>query len=109
MSVEQTNIVDFIGINPDSQNVILTLVDPLPWTSGDRDHLFMLQEKVNSYLSFVESGEILNSYPEAKDREVTINIVFKYKPNGAALEFLERAQAAIQAAGMELLFETFRD
>jgi Family of unknown function (DUF6572) len=107
MSIEQTNIVDFINIEPVSENVVLTLADPLPWTTNDHDHLLMLQEKLNVYLSFVESGEILETYPEARDRRITISMVFKYEPNAAAHDFIEKAQAAIEAAGMELRFETF--
>ncbi|MFT4926244.1 MAG: hypothetical protein ACI8WB_002342 [Phenylobacterium sp.] len=34
----------------------------------------MLQEKLNAYLSFVESDEILESYPDAKDGG--INYIF---------------------------------
>ena len=109
MSLEQTNVVDFIGIDPDTENAVLTLVDPLPWALDDKDHLLALQEKINSYLSFVESGEILKAYPKAKDREVTIKVVFKHEPNNTALQFLKRARQTIQAAGMELLFETFGD
>ena len=109
MSLEHTNIVDFVAINPTSGKVELTLLDPLPWTTDDQDHLFKLQEKLNSYLGFVESGEVFDSYPKARDREISISIVFKYEPTLKAREFLEKAQAAIAEAGMELLHEVFAE
>jgi hypothetical protein len=53
MSVDQTNIVDFISINS-SGNVVLTISDHLEWDNEGR-HIYILQEKLNKYLAFIES------------------------------------------------------
>jgi hypothetical protein len=79
MSIDQTRVVDAIGVDNSSRDAILTIIHHLEW--GGNDHLLMLQEKLNTYLDFVESGEILNILTDAKGRNVLINIMCKYPPD----------------------------
>jgi len=62
VTVEQTKVIDFISVDQNGP-VVLTISDHLEW--GSDGHLFQLQEKLNSYLAFIEGGELLNEYPEA--------------------------------------------
>ena len=89
MSVEQIDRVDLIGVELDSGDVVLTISDHLDWKESDESHLLLLQEKINTYLSFVESGEILESYPSAEDRNVIISVVGKYPLSALAQEFFK--------------------
>jgi hypothetical protein len=36
------------------------------------EHLLILQDKLNSYLRFIETGEIFESYPAAKNSSLVI-------------------------------------
>ena len=101
MTVDQTNIVDAIGIDETTQMVHLSISDNLPWTS---DHLFKLQEKLNAYLRFLESGEVYTMYPNAKGRKFAIQIYFKYRPTEKELRFLEEIKTTIRSGGFDLLF-----
>jgi hypothetical protein len=103
MSVDQTNIVDFISINS-SGNVVLTISDHLEWDNEGR-HIYILQEKLNKYLAFIESGEILTQYPEAKNRPVIISIVALNQPGILGKEFLTRARSIIEDSGIGFHFE----
>jgi|HubBroStandDraft_2_1064218.scaffolds.fasta_scaffold389007_1 hypothetical protein len=86
MAVDDLGAIDIIGIDPSGQ-VALTISDHHDWLQSS-SHLLMLQEKINRYLAFVESGEILTSYPKARGRQVVIRIVFKYEPDEIALQIL---------------------
>ena len=97
MSIEDQSTIDAIGINQEGQ-VILTISNHLEWNS---EHLFLLQEKINKYLSFIESGEILESYPESKGRVLKINVVCKYEPSSEASNFLSQCKAVINQAGFQ--------
>jgi hypothetical protein len=56
MSVEQTDKIDFISTSP-GEKVVLTISDHLSW---DEDgHLHLLQDKINVYLEFIESEQLL--------------------------------------------------
>ena len=100
MSVDQKDIVDLISTSPDG-NVMLTISDHLPWDK-ENEHLLALQDKLNSYLMFIESGEIFESYPTAKSKSLINEIVMKYKPNEVALVFLTRSKETIENTGVQL-------
>ena len=49
--------------------------DRQPW--GDPQHLNALQEKLKTYLAFVESGEIFEAYSDARGRRLRIDVICK--------------------------------
>jgi hypothetical protein len=98
MSVEQTDKVDFIGVDDATGDVALGISDHLEW--ADEDHLRILQDKINAYLRFVESGEILESYPDARGRHVTIELIARCEPDQKATRFLDRVRKTLEGAGL---------
>ena len=49
MSIDETNVVDFVCVNPDNNEVELCVTDHLEWTGiqkVDCEHLYLLQEKI---------------------------------------------------------------
>ncbi len=61
MAIEKSNIVDAVGIEKTTGDVVLTIADYLDWETSEAQHLELLQEKLNAYLRFIESGELLES------------------------------------------------
>lgn len=107
MSVDQTNIVDAIGVDNSTGEVVLTIVDQFEWTGSDNEHLLLLQEKLNTYLSFVESGEMLETYPGAKNRTVLIDVVCKYPLSQQAQGFYNQIAPIVEGAGLKLRHRLF--
>ena len=103
MSVENKHVVDVIGIDK-NENVILTISDHLEWDEFN-EHLIILQDKLNSYLGFIESGNLYESYPDAIGRHIVINVCLKYKPNKVGKEFLARSEKILTAAGYGFSFK----
>jgi hypothetical protein len=101
MSVEETNVIDFVSLDKETGKVCLAVSDHLPWSG---EHLVTLQEKLNSYLRFLESGEVYDSYPPAKGREFVIQLLTLHRPDEQARVFLERVGAVIANAGFTLTF-----
>lgn len=99
MTVEQTSVVDIAYIAKETGIVHLLIADHLQW---DGEHLLVLQEKINCYLSFVESGEIFDTLPESKGKDIQIDLIAKYKPTEEALHFLQHAEAILKQAGFGL-------
>lgn len=104
MSVDQTNVIDAIGIDKVTGDLVMTIADHLEWSGSDSDHLMLLQEKLNTYLSFVESGEVFEVYPDAKGRAVLIDVVCKYPLNQQAQRFYSRVSQIVDAAGLKLRY-----
>lgn len=106
MSVEQTNVIDFIGVSRETGEVVLTISDHLTWTDSVV-HQTILQNKLNAYLSFIESGDLFQEYPDARGRAVVVRIVFRNLPDGAGREFLARAKQVMESAGLALREEVY--
>lgn len=106
MSVEDLRVVDFIGTDVNDSSVTLTISDHLEWGNGN--HLLLLQEKLNTYLSYIESGEIFDSHPEAYGEPIIISIVCKYHPDEEALHFLQLCKDNIEKAGFGFRYETLQ-
>jgi hypothetical protein len=104
MTVENPRAVDFVSIDHESGTVVLTIADHLPWDEGDA-HLMTLQEKLNAYLAFIESGELVKSAPEAAGRKVRIALVHREPLTAAAVYFLTMAQDVVREAGFELTWQ----
>jgi hypothetical protein len=104
MSVEDTDVVDAIGVEQPTGKVILTISDHLDWARS-RDHLQILQEKINTYVRFVESRELLSTYPDARGRVPVVEIVGRFCLSQAGEDFLARAIEVLAGAGIELRFK----
>ena len=105
MTVEDNNSVDIVSIDKGGR-VRLTVSDHLDW-SNSPEHQRILQDKLNCYLRFVESGEILEKYPSARGRSVVFEVVFMHKPDRDGELFLQRAAEVVTSAGFELHHRVF--
>jgi len=103
MTVADTSTVD--AILRDSTKIELVIVDHLQWDEDGRVHMYLLQEKINKYLAYIESGEFLRSYPDDAGIPVSIRIVGKYPISSGGLEFLAKVRPIIEAAGFDLVVE----
>lgn len=87
MTVAQTDKIDIIGVDKRSGEVILTIIDSMSW--DEKTHVQLLQDKLNAYLSFIESGEIAEAYPDSRGKNLRIRLALLYLPNDAARSFLD--------------------
>jgi CRP-like cAMP-binding protein len=101
MSIEQLDVIDTIGTDDATGQIVLTISNHLEWSD---ESLLLLQGKLNTYLAFVEEGEMLHSYPDAEGREILIDVVCKHNPNKNALRFLKKVGFIIEGAGMKFNF-----
>lgn len=105
MSIEQVNTVDFVSIDDATGEALLTIADHLPWNADEETHLLLLQDKLNAYLRFIESGEIAKRFPQTIGRALTINLVGQYPLSCKAAIFFEKAKVAVEGAGFSLQFK----
>lgn len=107
MSIEDVNKVDMIGIPKDNELIVsLGITDHLSWNNEIENHLFLLQEKINSYIRFIESGEIYESFPIAKGRaEFLIEIFFQHKIPQEGISFLGKVNEYLSSTNIRLRYE----
>lgn len=103
MSVKDLKVIDFVSIDLNS-NAVLTISDHLEWDENN-EHLQILQDKINIYLAAIENGSLYKEYPNAKNRDIVLNIVAKYPPNKDGKVFMQRVKESLKAAGYGFSFQ----
>lgn len=73
MSVEDKNVIDFISLDREEKEVMLTISDHLEW-DDENEHLLILRDKLNSYLAAIEGGDLYIKYPKALNKNICIRI-----------------------------------
>lgn len=104
MSVDNLKVIDFISERNDK--IILTISDHLEWDSNN-EHVYLLQEKINSYLMAIESGQVNTKYPLSLDKKIVISVALKYPPNDIGISFLSRVSDFLLNAGYEFEYYIF--
>ena len=107
MPVDDLSVIDFVAINATTGEAMLVIGDHLEW-DDQNEHLFILQSKINAYLEGIENGSLYEAYPDAKNRNIVIDIKAKYEPNETGRIFLERTEKDLNAAGYGLDFTVLK-
>jgi hypothetical protein len=106
MSILDTNSIDIVAARPDSSIVKLVISDHLTWDDLDA-HSRLLQDKINTYLAFVESGQLHRlEEPRIPDSpQVHIALVAQHRPTVEASRFLGQVEEFLRGAGFEFELE----
>ena len=105
MSVLETDIVDYVYLEDDSQTPVLVVSDPLTWKPPeDEMHLEALRTKLNSQIAFVETGQIRGVWPGFAGGLVRVEVVARFGLNRLAEEFYSVAGRVMREANMDLQF-----
>lgn len=99
MTVEQVEKIDTIGIEKGTGKIVMTISDDLEW--GEMSHLLTLQKKLNCYLDYVQGGQLLEAYPDAKERIIEIGLICTHEPDAKGMEFLDNCSKVIEEAGCQ--------
>jgi hypothetical protein len=101
MSISETDTIDVVASRPDSPVVKLVITDHLEWEDID-EHLRLLQAKFNTYIAFVESGQ-LGRMKEPKlppSPEVRIAVVALHAPPEETSDFFVRVEDFLREVGI---------
>ena len=104
MGIDNPAVVDAISTAKDGSRVQLTIFDAEDW-SDEGQHLLALQAKLNTYFGFVQSGQLFEEYPAARDTRVLINVVCRVPLTPKARALLERADEVSQQLGLRVGYE----
>jgi hypothetical protein len=106
MTIEQVDIIDWLGIDTQTNKLHVTTIDHIDWDGeNDDEHLRLLQAKLNSCLTFVENAEHLEVMPEAEGLPIRLVVIGQFPLNARAIDFYHEASASMAVAGFELVFE----
>jgi len=101
MSIEDRTKIDIIGTMSNSPVVQLIITDPLKWDDVS-SHTIMLREKVDTYLEFIDSGqlELLSEPSMPENPEIHILLATKYMPHKDAQPIIETLRTSLAERGV---------
>jgi hypothetical protein len=107
MTIDDPKMIDMIGVDSTTGKFVLTICDHKDWTEV-RGHLLALQEKINSYIAFIQSGQLKRHHPNLDGTPVYIDIVGKESmpPMGSA--FLAKMNDVLSQLGIQVRFRKIR-
>ena len=87
MRKDRTGIIDVIAEDKKTGEVVLVMNEPNEWVGSD-EQLLALQERFNSYVSFLLDGEMAETHPELAGKPARIELRCAHMPDTRALELL---------------------
>jgi hypothetical protein len=99
---DRTGVIDIIGTDPKTGEAVLVMNEPNEWNGSD-EQLLALQERCNTYVSFVLDGELAETHPELAGKPARIELRCTHMPDASALELLGLIHD--QLAFQEIKFE----
>lgn len=108
MSIDNPDVVDAVGIDRETGEVILTISDHLEWEESYEEHSSRLKAKIGQYLNFIISGQLIEDYPDGAGRKIRIDIVQKFPLDEKGHIWLKTAKCQVEAQGHTLSWRTFR-
>ena len=97
-------VIDVIAQDTKTGEVVLVMNEPEPWDGSDT-RLLALQERFNTYVSFLLDGEMANEHSELAGKPARIEVRCVHMPDARALELLAMIhdQLAFQEIKMEVV------
>lgn len=92
LNIEKTDIIDGLAYDKESFTLILLLADGMDWLDENR-HLLLLQEKLNTYIGYIDTKQYAEKYPEV--RKIELRVSFLFKEPDMCRYLLERAEMVL--------------
>src|SRR2546428_4618553 len=82
------------------------MVEERPWVDPERQAA-QLYEKVNTYLTFVDTGELVRMHPDAAGKQVSFNLDCFMSPSGQIQGLIDRITPVLAKLGIEFKIELY--
>ncbi len=102
MTIEDSDTVDKIIVEPATGKALLAITDHLPWDIDEGPHLELLQTKVYRYLDVIESGELYRRVPRTDGRQVVIAIYSLFELSQDGRNLVNNLTGYLSTMGIEL-------
>ncbi|SPB14936.1 hypothetical protein NOV72_02167 [Caballeronia novacaledonica] len=98
MSLRDVDAIDYIGVNILFKRVSVGLFDDLDWRD-EKEHQDLLTKKIDRYIRYIRSGQLLLNYPKVRGYEIVFEYVATHPMTPAAVEFCKSRERVLTEAG----------
>ena len=101
---DRAGVIDLVAHDPKTDEAVLVMKESQTWDGSD-DQLFQLQERFNTYVSFLLDGEFAEAHPELARKRARIELRCNQMPDGRAIDLLRqiRDQLAHQEIDLQVI------
>ncbi len=89
--VHNARVVDLISYDDERDEVVLLMVEERPWETAEEQPRH-LEDKFNSYLTYVLDGHLSQQYPQYTEKDVCIRLDCATSPRGEVQRMLPSMQ-----------------
>lgn len=106
MSVQQIDTVDYIYLEEQTDSAVLVVSDPLGWTPPEEmSHIELLTEKLNTQITFVNTKQIVQVWPQFRDGVmVWVEVAARCALSHRAEAFYQHARTVMAGDNIGLRF-----
>lgn len=104
MTIHQGEIIDYIGVDKSTDQLVLSIIDDADESIDCIEHIDLLKNKLNSYMHFINSGQN-NLNENYANREVIISIFLKSQPAKKVEQFLIDVGSHIRGLNIEFKYQ----
>ncbi len=97
--VTNPRVIDLISLDAESDEVVLLILETRPWGS-DLEQMPQLEDKLNSYLAYVQDGWLARQYPQYEGRKVRFQLDCASAPGDTEERFLRSAMKFAAGEGI---------
>jgi hypothetical protein len=103
-------VIDMVAHDPKTDEAVLIMDEPQTWDGSDVQ-LHELQERFNTYASFLLDGELHEAHPELIGKRARIEVRCAHMPDARVVELLGliHDQLAFQDVKMEVVVRDGRN
>jgi hypothetical protein len=105
MTVRDADTIDHITLSEDESTCNLLMVEDRPFTGSSAQNE-QIREKMNTYLTFVQTGQLAEQFPELAGKRMAVRLVCHEEPeNESVIELLKVAAALFARHGADFSIE----
>lgn len=103
MSISNPSIIDAVAAK--DNRLILLISDHLRWDDLQVTHMRMLQDKLNTYIRYIESGGYKEKFPDRDFSEFIIEIQFMHMYDEGFVKMISLAKPKLDKRNITIVYE----
>ena len=102
MTIENTSVIDGVGVNNDSGSLTIMIADDLSWSNAGY-HILCLQRKISACLDYINSGQYLEQVPDSQHLSRVIELVYKDQPDTIGRQVYDNVAVQLEELGIRFV------
>ncbi len=101
MAITEKDVIDSVAY--ENNQLLLQLYDHLDFDEEfEKDHLLMLQDKLNTYIWYIDSKQYEDTYSQKRFDGFTIRVFFMFEPSELCIKFISHVNERLSNTGIRV-------